>query len=260
MKLTPTLSKLVIVTSTIVLVVIAFFIHALAGLGASPVTFTEPPAFVEQYASRFNDSEQPLQPQQLETNHTPDETEIPAKWTRDYFNEAAMVRNVILNSESPEKLLQLFTHPEKEKRVKIAFAFGAVNIMMSHDDGSGYPEKRKQFWLDVEEHLPDIQNALFEALVVSAKEYSRNQLPYTIAWMPLNQQKKNEMLTWAAKHHPSPWVRRFCVYYVIKFGGNEELADSIIKESVHDPVFRVRNEVLIQRFRRFKESIFGTET
>ena len=251
--------KLLIAIGVIATITIIFLVHALLGLSAGPVTFSKPPEFVEEYALKFG----PAQASPFSSRVGVDESElpspIPAKWTRDFFNKAALVRNVMLNGESPEQLIELFTHPEKEKRVKIAFAFGAVNIMMSHDYGSGYPEKRKQFWQDVEQHLPDIQNALFEALIVSAEERSRNYLPYTIAWMPINQQLKNEMLTWAAKHHPDAWVRRFCVYYVVRFGENEQLAMELLESGVHDPVFRVRNEVLTQKIRRFKEMIIGKD-
>lgn len=253
------LKKVFIGVGVVATITVVFFVHALAGLGASPITFAKPPAFVDEYALKFG----PTQASPFSTRVGIDSSElpepIPAKWTRDFFNEAALVRNVMLNGESPDKLIALFTHPEKETRVKTAFAFGAVNIMMSHDYGSGYPEKRKQFWQDVEEHLPDIQNALFEALIVSAEEKSRNQLPYTIAWMPVNEQAKNQMLAWAAKHHPDAWVRRFGVYYVVKFGGYEELAADLIQSQVHDPVFKVRNEVLTQKIRRFKELFLGKE-
>lgn len=259
MNISFNLKKLLIAAGVITAIICIFLVHALSGLGASPVTFSKPPELVEQYALKFG----PTQASPFSTRVGVDESElptpIPAKWTRDYFNEAALVRNVMLTGESLDKLIQLFTHPDKEKRVKVAFAFGAVNIMMSHDYGSGYPEKRKQFWQDVEQHLPDIQNALFEALIVSAEEKSRNHLPYTIAWMSINEQQKNQMLTWAAKHHPDPWVRRFCVYYVVKFGGDEALASAIIESRVDDPVFRVRNEVLTQRIRRFKEIFVGKE-
>ena len=88
-----------------------------------------------------------------------DESES-VKLTTDFSNEEALVHKVIFDGESPDVLLRLFAHPEKAQRVKMASAFAAVNVEFTHDEESGFAEKREQFWIDVEEQLPDIQNAL----------------------------------------------------------------------------------------------------
>jgi len=54
--------------------------------------------------------------------------------------------------------VRLFTHPEKSQRVKVAMAFAAVNAKFSHNEETGFDEKRHQFRLDVEVRSPDIQN------------------------------------------------------------------------------------------------------
>lgn len=241
---------MVIALSFIALLISVFYVHALAGLASDPVTFVEPPAFVKKYVS--DKYKQDL----IE----PNKDENPAKLTTDYFNQAALVRNVIVNGDSTDELLALFTHPEKAQRVKIAFAFADVNIKLSHDEGTDFDNKRKAFWNKMNAHSADIQSALFEALITSAEERTRTFIPYTLAWwMQDNKPKTVEMLNWAAKHHPDPWVRNFSVYYVIQFGDNEEYAKELIEDRTHDPVFKVRHRILEQRFRRFEEAIFGKE-
>ncbi len=250
--------NLIIATAVVAMVVVIFFVHALAGLSARPVVFADPPAFVERYAAEMDHSDLSSPPKEFENDggHV-DVSEFP-NMTKDFYKEALLVRNVILNGESPDVLLRLFTHPEKAKRVKIAFAFAVVNARLSHDEGTGFDEKRRQFWAnaDVEEHIPDIQNAFFEALVTSAEERTPNKIPYTLAWwMPGQEHKTGEVLAWAAKHHPDPWVRRFSVFFVVEHGVDEELAGPLLKDRTHDPVFRVRKEVLKQRFRRYKQML-----
>jgi ADP-ribose pyrophosphatase YjhB (NUDIX family) len=226
-----------------------FFIHALAGFSSDSVTFEEPPAFVATYASSK------YGPQDVNFDQ-----ESIGNLTKDYFNDAALVRDVIVNGESTDELIRRFTSTDKATRVKIAFAFGDVNLKLSHDEGTGFDEKRDVFWGAVKEHESAIQNALFEALIVSAQERTRNFIPYTLAWwMEDDKPKAVEMLTWAAKHHPDPWVRSFSVFYVVRFGGDEDKAVSLIADRTHDPVYRVRKAVLNQRYRRFKEAIFGPE-
>lgn len=250
MKVSVVLKKVIISLGVLVLAIVLFLVHALAGLGSSPVDFAEPPRFVEQYA--YN--KYPLNTQ-IEQNES-----AKIKLTTDYFNEAALVRNVIVNGESTDELIRLFTHSDKAKRVKIAFAFGEVNFKLSHDEGTGFDEKRVKFWEEVEKHNADIQNALFEALIVSAEERTRNFIPYTLAWWMQEQKPKAlDMLVWAAKHHPDAWVRNFSVYYVVQFGDNEKHATELIEDRTHDPVFRVRKQVLEQRIRRLKESVFAKE-
>ena len=69
--------------------------------------------------------------------------------------------------------------------------------------------------------------------------------------MPGQDHKTAEVLAWAAKHHPDPWVRRFSVFFVVEHGGHEEFAGPLLRNRTHDPDYRVRKEVLDQRFRRF---------
>ena len=174
-----------------------------------------------------------------------------AKMTEDLSKQKALVRNVIFDGESPAQILGLFNHPEKTQRVKIASALAAVNIKFTHDEESGFAEKRKQFWLDVAADLPNIQNALYEALIMSAEEGTRSRIPYTLAWMPGQANETIEVLAWAAKHHPDPWVRKLSVFFVAEFGQNEQLIDSLLQNRTHDPDYKVRKEVLNQRMNRF---------
>lgn len=232
--------KLFLATAVVALVVGVFLVHALAGLGAQPVAFVDPPAFVERYAADMDHSEPPS------ASTEPDA----AKLTTDFSEEDALVRHVILDGNSPNLLLRLFAHPEKAKRVKVALALAALNAELTHDEPSGFAAKREQFWVDVEEHLADIQNALYEALIASAEEGTSNRIPYTLAWMPGQGEETIEVLAWAAKHHPDPWVRRFSVFFVVEFGENEDLAVALLSDRTHDPDYKVRKEVLDQRIRR----------
>jgi len=228
-------------------VAVIFLIYSLAGLSASPVVFANPPSFVEQYAAQ----RYPSQPSIIDEK---------VKKTSDFFNNAAMVRNVIVNEEPVDDLMKLFTHPDKAVRVNIALAFGEVNIRLSHDDGTKFDEKRKLFWQKASSYSDDIQNALFEALIVSAQENTRTFIPYTLAWwMEDEKLKAVEVLTWAAQHHPDTWVRNFSTYFVVQYGGSEEHAQVLLASQVHDPVFRIRNQALTQKTRRFKEAVFGKE-
>ena len=248
--------KLIIATTVVAMVVVVFLVHALAGLNSRPVVFTDPPAFVQKYVAEMKHSDPLSTPKEPKIGSGYlDESVLStsefAKLTADLSVEEALVFNVILDGESFDVLLRLFAHPVKEQRVKVAMAFGAVNAKFSHNEETGFAEKREQFWLDVEAHLPDIQNALFEALIASAEEVTATYIPYTLAWMPEQGRETVALLAWAAKHHPDWWVRRFSVYFVVRFGGYEELSGPLLHNRIDDPDYRVRKEVLERRFGRF---------
>ncbi|MEW6982567.1 hypothetical protein AAD001_07925 [Colwelliaceae bacterium 6471] len=252
MNISSTLKKLIIATAFVAMAVLIFLVHALAGFSAKPVVFADPPAFVERYAAEMSYSDPSSSPREPDTDGGQVATSKFPKLTADLSKEEALVFNVILDGESSDVLLRLFTHPEKAQRVKVAMAFAAVNGQFSHNEETGFDEKRRKFWLDAEEHIPDIQNAFFEALITSAEEGTMNKIPYTLAWwMPGQEHKTVQMLAWAAKHHPDPWVRRFSVYFVVRFGGDEELSGPLLQDRIYDPAYKVRKEVLEWRFRRF---------
>ena len=249
-----TLKKIPIAIAIVSISIALFYVHALGGLVSRPVNFAQPPEFVEVYAiEKYGPNTQKA----VET--VEDEQQV--KLTKDYFNEAALVRNTIVNGDSPDEVIRLFTHPDKATRIKVAFAFAQVNLLLSHYNAIDFDEKRTQFWEKVQDHSADMQNAIFEALIASAEEGTRSYIPYTLAWWMLEQEQKSkatEMLTWASKHHPDPWVRNFSVFFVVQHSGNEELAKAVIQDRTHDPIFRVRKQVLQQRSRRFKAMLFGT--
>jgi len=255
MTISTTFKKLIIATAIVAAVVVVFLVHALAGLGARPVVFAEPPAFVERYAVEMDHSDPSSLPKVPETDgRYVDESEY-ANLTVGFSKEEALVLKVImdgdLDSSSLDVLLRLFAHPEKAQRVKIASAFAAVNRKYTHDEESGFPEKRNQFWKDAKENFPNIQNALSEALIVSAEEGTSTNIPYTLAWLPGQGRETVELFAWAAKHHWDPRVRRSSIYYVVKLGGHEDLAGPLLQNRIHDPDYSVRKEVLDLRYRRF---------
>ena len=239
MNISSTFKKLLISTTVVAVVVVGFLVHALAGLTARPVVFADPPAFVEQYAAEMAHSDPSSLPKVSETDgRYVDESEY-AKLTVGFSKEEALVLKVIMDgdmdSESLDELLRLFAHPEKAERMKVAMAFAAVNVKYTHDEESGFPEKRNQFWVDAEEHFPNIQNALSEALIASAEEGIMTYIPYTLAWLPGQGRETVELFAWAAKHHPNPRVRRSSVYYVVKLRGGEDLAGPLLRNLSHDP-------------------------
>jgi hypothetical protein len=260
MNISPAYKNVIIATAVVAMVVVVFLVHALAGLSARPVVFADPPGFVEQYAAQMGHSDHSSPPKEPDTDggHV-DESEY-AKLTAGFSQEEALVLKVIMDgdmdSESLDVLLRLFAHPERAQRVKIASAFAAVNYKYTHDEESGYPEKRGEFWVDAAEHLSNIRNALSEALITSTEEGTMNNIWYTLAWLPPEQDRETiELFAWAAKHHPNPGIRRFSVYYVVQYGGHEDLAGPLLGNRTHDPDYRVRKEVLNQRFRRFTEGV-----
>lgn len=250
-----TVKKALIATTIIIVAIGAFLIHALAGLSAHPIVFAEPPAFVEQYAAKIGYSKLSSLPEKHEASGEQADESGSAKLTENFSYEEGLIHNVFFNDESSDLLLQLFAHQEKAQRVKIASAFAAVNVEFAHNEESGFPEKREQFWTDAGKHIPDIQNALFEALITSAEEGTMNYIPYTLAWMPGQGRETIALLAWAAEHHPHWWVRRFSVFFVVEYGQDEELAASLVKRRTHDPDYRVRKEALGLRFRRFTGEI-----
>lgn len=251
MNITFTFKNLLIAVGVVAIVVVVFLVHALAGLSARPIVFADPPAFVERYAAEMDHSDPSSQPTEPEIGGGQVATSEFAELTKDFSKEEALVFKVIMEGEMLDELLRLFAHPEKAQRVKIASAFAAVNIKFTHDEESGFPEKRNQFWVDEEEHFPDIQNALSEALITSAEEGTASRIPYTLAWLPGQNRETIELFAWAAKHHPDPRVRRSSVYYVVKLGGHEELAGPLLQNLSRDPDYSVRKEALDLRFRRF---------
>lgn len=242
-------NKMIMALSILSLTICAFLVHALAGLNSIEIAFEKPPEFVDTYALRFGSNTS------IETNIQP----ATLTFTSDYAEETALLHRVFFEDQydAHKTVLQLFSHPKKAQRIKIAAAFGELNIKYSHNDESGYPEKRKQFWVDVEQHLPNIQNALFETLIMSAKENTPSYLPYTIAWMPGqgDTQETLEVLAWAAKHHSDPWVRRFSHYYVVEFGDDEKLSSELLAHGHLDPAFRVRKQSLHSKYKRLTGQI-----
>lgn len=255
MSISFTSKKLVIATTVVAMGVVVFLVHALAGLSARPVVFAAPPAFVERYVAEMDHSDPLHPPTEIETRggHV-DEHEF-AKLTADFSKEEVLAFKVIMDGTSLDELLRLFAHPEKAQRMKIASAFAAVNIKYTHDEESGFPEKRNQFWVDAEEHFPNIQNALSEALIASAEEGTMTSIPYTLAWLPGQGRETVELFAWAAKHHPNPRVRKSSVYYVFKLRENEDFAGPLLRNRTRDPDYRVRKEALDLRFRRFKQMV-----
>jgi len=243
--------KGIIATAVIAMVVVVFLVHALAGLNARPVVFADPPAFVERYLTEMDHSDPSSLATEPEIGGGQVATSEFVKLTAGLSSEEALVFNVILDGESSDVLLRLFAHPEKAQRVKVAMAFAAVNVKFSHNEETGFAEKRRQFWLDVEEDLPDIQNALSEALITSVEEGTATYNPYTLAWIPGQGRETVELLAWAAKHHPDPRVRRSSVYFVAKLGGDEELTGPLLRNRSHDPDYSVRKLALDLRFKRF---------
>lgn len=250
MSINPRLKKLMVAIAAVALVIGAFLAYSLAGLTASPVVFDAPPVFVERHATKMKHVEPATSTTESELESRQVNAGDSAKVTEDFSAEEALVNSVFFGEESPETILRLFRHSDKTQRVKMALAFSSVNLKFTHDEESGYPEKRKQFWADYEENIPDIRNALFEALIASAEEDTSNYIPYTVAWIPGQGQETVELLAWAAKHHPNWWVRSFSVYFVVEFGKNEELAGSLLASRTHDPDYRVRKQVLDLRIKR----------
>ncbi|GAB3029225.1 hypothetical protein [Bowmanella dokdonensis] len=247
MKIRSPFKKMAVAMSMAALLVAAFLIHALAGLGASPIVFADPPSLVQQHAMTLSDTGQAIAADIPDRLNKGDASSGAKKITEDIAAEKALVHRVFFDGESPDLLFQLFAHPDKSQRVKIAAAFSAINVEFTHDEESGFPKKREAFWKDAEGHLANMRNALFEALITSAEENTVNQIPYTLAWMPGQGQETVEVLAWAAKHHPNWWIRRFSVFFVAEFGQNEPLAEAILSSQTHDPDYRVRREVLDQR-------------
>jgi hypothetical protein len=253
MKISSKFKKLIMAIGVIALVVGAYLVYALAGLGASPVVFADPPAFVEQYVAEMEHSD-PLTLQrrsEFESVRIDESNSAElAKKLADLSSDEAFVFNVIMQGESLDVLLGLFAHPEKAQRVKIAAALGSVNTKFTHDEESGFADKREQFWKEAAEHLPNVQNALYEALITSAQDGTKNYIPYTLAWMLGQGRETVEVLAWAAKHHHDWWIRRFSVYFVVRFGGHEDLAGPLLKNRTHDPDYRVRRQLLDLRYSR----------
>lgn len=251
MNISFTIKNLIIATAVVTTFVVVFLVYTLAGLTATPVVFADPPAFVEQYAAAMEHSDPSSLIKEPEINGGHADGSEFAKLMTDFNDEEALVFKVIMEGGSLDMLLRLFTHPEKAQRVKIALAYAAVNIKFTHNEESGFPQKRSQFQVKVKEHLPNIRNALFEALIASAEKGTTTYHPYTLAWLPGQGRETVDMLAWAAKHHPHPRVRIFSVYFVVRFGEDEELATALLQNRTHDPDYRVRKEVLNLRIKRF---------
>jgi len=236
--------------AVVAIIVVIFLVQALAGLTSKPVEFAEPPGFVAQHRAMMEKTAPSRTSEESDRAKIPSEEPSTDIMTGEYSEEEILVRKVLLEGESPDLLVRLFTHPEKAQRVKTALGFASVNMELADDYESGFREKRGRFWADVERHIPDIRNALYEALIVSAEEGTKNNIPYTIAWMPGQGHETVELLAWVAVHHPDPGVRQSCVFYVVELERHGELAGPLLRNRTHDPSLRVRIEVLSQRFRR----------
>ena len=251
MSIASTLKKVSIVAAVVAMGVAAFLIHLLGGFGARPVVFADPPVFVEQYAARFQNT----YPFAVDIKPATNCRYIDPSELTELSPEEQLVRNVFFCDESPDLFWQLFLHPEKEQRVKIAAAYAALNAEFTHNEESGFPEKRQEIWSDAEEHLSNIRNALSEALIAAAEKGETSYIPYTLAWLSGQGRETVELFAWATEHHLGWWDRRFCVFFVVEFGGDEALAKMVLNSRIHDPDYRIRKEAFDQRVRRFTEML-----
>lgn len=67
------------------------------------------------------------------------------KLTKSFEQEEKLVHRVFFESEPLEHFLFLFAHPQKAQRVRIESAFSIINTTYTHDEESGFPDKRRQF-------------------------------------------------------------------------------------------------------------------
>jgi hypothetical protein len=165
----------------ITILIAVFLIYALGGLNAKPIRFSEPPFFVKEYADQLGHPDFTQIPEYIEYLNDVGELHNEKRITGDFSKETALLHRVIFEGESPELMLHLFAHPDKKIRVRMASAFAYMNVKYSHNDESGYPDKRRQFWIDWEDHLPNLENALFESVITSAQEGTLNHIPYTFS-------------------------------------------------------------------------------
>lgn len=235
----------------IVTLVGGFFVDAVAGLFTNPISYVPPPSFVKQYLSHIHFSD----PKSIVKTLNPSDLghDIPQykKWIEGFSYEEVLVYKAIMQGRSPDELWQLFAHPEHAQRIKIASALAAVNIKYTHNDESGFAPKRNQFWKDVDAHMPDIRNALSEALIDSVKTGAHNRIPYTLAWLPGQGKETVDLFLWAANHHPDHNVRRSCMYYVTILSQDEEMINSLLLSARHDPSYGVRMLALDLRYRKW---------
>lgn len=242
--------KLIIATSIVAVLIIAFLVHALAGWNSHPVVYQEPPNFVQLFAEKLEKSAQRLPHNESGKENVVFDDPDTAKLAEDFSWEEALVFKVIMEQESQERLFPLFSHPDQQQRIKVASALAHVQIQFTHDEESGFPAKRNQFLENLGAHLPHIRNALSEALIASAQSGTSNRIPYTLAWLPERGRKTLELFEWAAKHHPDTRVRASSLYYVAKLGDGEEFTAPLLRNRAHDPDFRVRQLALKLRYRR----------
>jgi hypothetical protein len=232
-------------------VVVVFLVQALAGLNARPIEYAEPPEFVELHTNKIEHPEpSPSPTEQERENDSSEEVAGDSNITSEFENEKALVHKVILEGESPDVLVRLLTHPEQAQRVKAALALAEFNVEMAFDSPEDSWKKKDQFWKSVDEHVPDIRNALFEALIVSAQEGTQNYIPYTIAWMPGQDHETVELLGWAANHHRNDSVRSSATFFVFTLEPNSEQAKQLLRTGANDPSFFVRKEVFVERIER----------
>ncbi|MDK1286080.1 hypothetical protein [Pseudoalteromonas umbrosa] len=240
------LKKLCLSVSITAIAAGIFYFHALAGFCTNPIVYKAPPLFVEQYLQHIEYLE-PLPRTEFDRRFV-EKPDLEAL-IEDYTYEEILVFKAVMTGQYDDELMRLFSHPDKMQRIKIAEAFAAVQIQFIHDEESGFPPKRNQLFNRLGEHLPDIRNALSEALIYTAVEGKANRIPYTLAWLPGQGRETLELFSWAAKHHPDHNIRRSSIYYVtILEGGN--LTGPLLLGRSKDPVYSVRKLALDLRIRR----------
>lgn len=261
MNKSSTLKYLLISTAAIALIVGGFLVYALAGLSADPVAYTQPPSFVEDYVAELDRSGSLVDLKKAESNGVKasvsdaDSSDIDKakfeEWMKGFSYEERLAFKAVMTGETLDQFYHLVSHPEKEKRVKVASAYAAMHVKYSHHEESGFGEKRNRFNDNLNEHLENFRNALSEGLIASAKEGTRTRIPYTLAWLPGQGRETVELFEWAAKHHPHPRVRRACMYFVAKLSKDDVLVDSLLSGKVNDPDYKVRKLALNLRYRKF---------
>lgn len=234
----------------LIILIAGLYIDAVAGLITKPISYAAPPPFVEQYKELIQYSEPERIIQTVDMSELVRDLSEHKKWIEGFSYEEVLVYKSIMLSESPSELWQLFTHPELEQRIKIASALAAVNIKYTHNEESGFSEKRNKFWLDSIAHMPDIRNALSEALIESARLGEHNRIPYTLAWLPEQGAETVELFLWAARHHPDHNVRRSCMYYVTILSKDKKVVETLLTDAKRDPSYGMRTLALNLRYRQ----------
>jgi hypothetical protein len=244
--------------ASLALIFCAHVFLTLFALPITPVEYKAPPNFAREVVP-------PAATQPANTDEPELTSAAPAPGGLAGEDIEGLAKGVLLEGQSPDQFLALFSHPDQAVRMAAARALAlcwSANMGMAEPRAEGHEELMRRyefehdFWANADK--PVVLNALVDAVSMSfergegeprADDY---HVLYLLSGSWGQSAQRAEILAWVANHHPSDDMRLSAMFFLVNRGREfaREIGDEVLDSRASDPSFRVRFEAWKQRAQR----------